>query len=434
MKEKIREALKALPAENINQDGWIVIGKALKQEGFPCETWMEWCRGDGRRDPELCESYWKGFEKDGKYDGSVVIRMARLLGRLPPEEAEEEEKSDRDNDGLPYAVTLSDYKENAPVLSEELIKGVLRKGHKMLLSGSSKAGKSFLLMELCVAIAEGFSWLGFPCRKGRVLYVNLEIDPAAAIHRFLKIYRSLGITADHMDDIVLWNLRGMALPMDQLVWPLIRRLKETNCDAVVIDPIYKVLMGDENRATDMALFCNQFDRICAATGCSVITCHHHSKGAQGGKKAMDRASGSGVFARDPDAQLDVIELELTPEMRSLAKDGATAWRLEGSLREFPAFTPVNFWYEYPLHRPDLIGILATASSDGEEDCKTAHRNKRADTVRSAFDACKKNGTATVEDMANHAKVSQRSMREWLKENGGEFARDKGTVTRRDTAG
>ena len=42
-------------------------------------------------------------------------------------------------------------------------------------------------MELCISIAEGAAWLGFPCKRGRVLYVNLEIDPASCINRFLKI-------------------------------------------------------------------------------------------------------------------------------------------------------------------------------------------------------------------------------------------------------
>ena len=48
-------------------------------------------------------------------------------------------------------------------------------------------------MELCIALAEGKPWLGFPCKKGRVLYVNLEIDPASAINRFLKIYDALSL-------------------------------------------------------------------------------------------------------------------------------------------------------------------------------------------------------------------------------------------------
>ena len=75
-----------------------------------------------------------------------------------------------------------------------------------------------------------------------------------------------------------------------------------------------------NSASDMEAFCNQFDRICTAAGCAVIYWHNHSKGAQGMKKAMDRASGSGVFARDPDAQLDIIELEMTEEVQCHAAE------------------------------------------------------------------------------------------------------------------
>lgn len=51
----------------------------------------------------------------------------------------------------------------------------------------------------------------------------------------------------------------------------------------MIDPIYKVITGDENSASEMANFCNQFDKIAEATGASVIYAHHHSKGAQGSK-------------------------------------------------------------------------------------------------------------------------------------------------------
>ena len=180
-------------------------------------------------------------------------------------------------DELPDMEALAAYMDNPPTLPEELIAGILRRGHKMLVSGSSKAGKSFLLMELCIAIAEGIPWLGFPVRKGRVLYVNLEIDPASAINRFFKIYEALGLKPRHAADILLWNLRGHAVPLDQLVPKLVRRVRDMNLDAIVLDPIYKVITGDENNASDMGAFCNQFDRICTETGCSAIYCHHHSK-------------------------------------------------------------------------------------------------------------------------------------------------------------
>lgn len=107
---------------------------------------------------------------------------------------------------LPELEQLDVLLAHKPELPEELIKGILRNGHKMLISGPSKAGKSFLLMELAIAITEGRRWLGFPCRKGRVLYVNLEIDRASCIHRFANIYNALGIHNPCTDRLVLWNL------------------------------------------------------------------------------------------------------------------------------------------------------------------------------------------------------------------------------------
>ena len=157
---------------------------------------------------------------------------------------------------LPEPIRLSDV-ETPPPKPPELIRGILRRGHKMLIAGPSKAGKSFLLIELAIAIAEGSTWLGFSCAQGKVLYVNLEIDPASCIDRFITIYGKLGFSPPHTDNIVIWNLRGHALPLDRLVPILVRRMKDEQFAAVIIDPIYKVITGDENNASDMGAFCNQ---------------------------------------------------------------------------------------------------------------------------------------------------------------------------------
>jgi len=325
-------------------------------------------------------------------------------------------------DELPGMVALDAYKDNPPKLPEELIKGILRCGHKMLISGPSKAGKSFALMELCIAIAEGKSWLGFPCKKGRVLYVNLEIDPASCIMRFMKIYEALGWQKKHMDDIIVWNLRGHAVPLDKLVPKLIRRVHDQHFDAIIVDPIYKVITGDENNASDMALFCNQFDKICTSTGCATIYCHHHSKGAQGAKKAMDRASGSGVFARDPDAQLDLTPLEMTDDLKNYVQDGsATAWRLESNLREFPNVTPVNFWFEYPIHRVDDTDQLHNAFAEGSPMGNLAKSRKytraedRRASIETAFQVLSMSPPVTVQSIADYLELTNRCVRDRLNE-------------------
>lgn len=342
------------------------------------------------------------------------------------------------NDNLPEFESLSDCWNDMPDLAPCLIDGILRQGHKMLIAGPSKAGKSFALIELCIAIADGRKWLQWQCAKGRVLYVNLELDRASCLHRFKDVYEAMQWPIASIGNIDIWNLRGKSLPMDKLAPKLIRRAMKQNYIAVVIDPIYKIITGDENSADQMAAFCNQFDKVCTELGCAVIYCHHHSKGAQGGKKSMDRASGSGVFARDPDAMLDLVELELPQEvieqqqnaaatkawlewirlreptlMDKISQDdecspaalerivrnnlplwmcegamnhvqrvrevaGAyTGWRVEGTLREFPKFKPVNLWFRYPVHQLDDSGILGDLDADGTEPkWKRAHQVRR----------------------------------------------------------
>ena len=394
-----------------------------------------------------------------------------------------------ETDELPDTENLAADWESLPPLADPLIFGVLRKGHKMLLAGPSKAGKSFALIELCIAIAEGKPWLGqFSCAQGKVLYINLELDRASCLHRFKDVYTALGLAPDNLKNIDIWNLRGASVPMDKLVPKLIRRAQKKGYTAVILDPIYKVITGDENSADQMAKFCNQFDLVCRALDCAVIYCHHHSKGAQGGKRSMDRASGSGVFARDPDAMLDMTELVPTDAIReqlhnkaacrvikamldkrghadaygpddalsrhrmlTIAKeklgladlraidadvtaaekmaDGMTAWRIEGTLREFARFDPVNLWFDYPVHKPDsglledlqpdsdfrTLGSRGAAKRWGDKGKVTKDKKAELDT---AFEACMMDGKVTVYSMAEYMGLKPDTVRRRLKADGG----------------
>ncbi|MEG0270778.1 MAG: AAA family ATPase, partial [Clostridia bacterium] len=258
-------------------------------------------------------------------NGMPQYIVARNMGKASY--AEWREWIDSVSDTLPDPESMADVWDNLPELSPTLIAGILRQGHKMLLAGPSKAGKSYSLIELCIAIAEGKSWFGWPCTLGSVMYVNLELDRASCLHRFKDVYAALGYAPEHLRNIDIWNLRGKSLPMDKLAPKLIRRASKKGYIAIVIDPIYKIITGDENSADQMAQFCNQFDMVCTQLGCAVIYCHHHSKGGQSAKRSMDRASGSGVFARDPDALLDMIELDVSDALRKAQADKAecAAW-------------------------------------------------------------------------------------------------------------
>ena len=399
------------------------------------------------------------------------------------------------NDDLPDFESAADFWNDLPELSPPLINGVLRQGHKMLIAGPSKAGKSYALIELCAAIAEGREWLGWQVAQGRVLYVNLELDKASCEHRFVDIYKALGWKPDNLRNIDIWNLRGKSVPMDKLAPKLIRRAAKRKYIAIIIDPIYKVITGDENSADQMAHFCNQFDKVCTELGCAVIYCHHHSKGAQGAKRSMDRASGSGVFARDPDALLDLIELGL-PEalikeeqnkavcnicydllvrsgksggisqddmvtakaMREHVRNALSgdslrqaeesisaaeklaeshsAWRIEGTLREFPKFPPVNVWFDYPIHRIDMSGVLKDIQLDApaqpwqrnfsKKKSDKERKDERKESIETAYNACNLDGKVTLKDLAEYTGKSEDTVRRYIKEHGG-FWIDDGEV-------
>lgn len=388
------------------------------------------------------------------------------------------------NDDLPEPESMASVWDNLPELSPPLIHDVLRQGHKMLLAGPSKAGKSFALIELCCAIAEGRKWFDWQCAQGKIMYVNLELDRASCLHRFKDVYQSLNWQPHNLNNIDIWNLRGKAIPMDKLAPKLIRRAQKKNYIAIIIDPIYKVITGDENSADQMASFCNQFDRVCTELGAAVIYCHHHSKGTQGQKRSMDRASGSGVFARDPDVLLDLIELDLTEDLIKQQENNAvcrvcqtwlikhvkdwdkevsqdalcsekellpacdkllgpqlyqdmlkdvyaarqavqqrTAWRIDGTLREFPKFKPVDLWFDYPTHSVDHVGVLKDQEAEGDKppwqramEKRKPKEKKQKDikiSTENAYDNCSFDGEVTLKNMAEYLTLTEKAVRNRL---------------------
>jgi RecA-family ATPase len=445
-----------------------------------------------------------GIERNGKKQFIVDSNIGKANW------AEWHEWIEGVNDDLPDPESLTDYWDNMPQLAPPLIHGLLRQGHKMLMAGPSKAGKSFTLIELCIAIAEGIKWLAWQCTQGKVLYVNLELDRASALHRFKDVYQALGLTARNLDNIDIWNLRGKTVPMDKLAPKLIRRAAKKGYIAVIIDPIYKVLTGDENSADQMAHFTNQFDKVATELGASVIYCHHHSKGSQGGKKSMDRASGSGVFARDPDALIDLVELDITEALLkqeenkavcavyqryfekhnptylrdSVSQDDVlsakamedharraiydteqaaaqeeirrtleavrirSAWRVEGTLREYPKFAPVNMWFQYPIHRVDDVGSLKDIDPEGDapawqkatfkrKDKAKEQRRSKADEFADAVANCSMGEPPTVKDLqewfsSTGKEIPERTIRSWVTKYGFKIDRNNGnTVVKSD---
>ncbi len=242
---------------------------------------------------------------------------------------------------LQYCVDFADVQDDPPELPPLLIHDILRCGEKMLISGPSKAGKTWFLIQMALDISTGHAWYGYQCEKAPILYLNLELKTNAFRKRIIDVSQRLGLRVDYKIFHVV-NLCDLEKQykddLGRLIFSIIELARAIKARAIFIDPIYKCGLEDENSAKDVSKFCRLLDEMTDETGAAVIYCHHFSKGLQYEKNAIDRASGSGVFARDADAIVTLSELE--------APDG---YRIEATLRGFKRPGPLSIRFEHPLH-------------------------------------------------------------------------------------
>lgn len=218
----------------------------------------------------------------------------------------------------------------------EIIAGLLHQGTKAILGGGSKSFKTWVQLDAAISVAAGIPWMGMDTIASRVLYVNFEIQDVFFQDRVRVVSKARGIPVP--DNLEILGLRGKSAPYDFILPKIIDRIKSSGYKLVIIDPIYK-LYGDtdENSAGDVAKLLNMIEGVCVTTKAAVAFGAHYSKGNQAGKESIDRVSGSGVFARDPDTIVSFTKHE---------ENGCFV--IEPILRNLPPVDPFVVRWKFPL--------------------------------------------------------------------------------------
>ena len=304
------------------------------------------------------------WEASGELEEIVSAGKLAKAGKRAPMEPRE--------DGLPPIMHPCDFVERPPVVPPDAIKGVLRRGSKMLLAAGSKSWKSWVLLDLALSIATGYEWLGFEVEQGKALFVNFELQDYEIWDRVKHIVsaRRMGSKLGHSEELKrslgLWNLRGKVASLSTLIEPLIQEVKKGGYTMVIIDPVYNA-MGelDENCAADVNALMIQFESIAACeTRPAVVFAHHFAKGNAMDKQSIDRMSGSGVWARNPDAVMSLTK----PAMVKVGKGRDATLEapshdidLEMSLRAHAPVKPSKlFWGGYHFSRQAAEASSETA--------------------------------------------------------------------------
>jgi RecA-family ATPase len=127
---------------------------------------------------------------------------------------------------LPAIVDAASFLQERIEPPPELVAGVLHQGSKLAFAGGSKTFKTWTLIDLAFGIATGEPWLSFKTKKGRVLIVNFEIQPAFFQDRIKAVEDAKHVKlAPGMLD--LWNLRGHSAGYGSLFPRIIERVKDS---------------------------------------------------------------------------------------------------------------------------------------------------------------------------------------------------------------
>lgn len=222
----------------------------------------------------------------------------------------------------------------------EIISGILSRGEKGELAGGSKAYKTWTLIHQALAVASGQPWWGFPTQANNVIFLNLEIPQPFFEERVRVVAAAIDLEIPNTFHV--WHLRRAKLGERSRWIAFLAELKE-QCTFIAnpyltSDPIYKLLGGkNENAAGDVQLLLEQLDDMIETVDGANFFGHHFSKGNQSGKEAIDRASGSGVFQRDPDSIFTMTAHE---------KEGC--FTVDAILRNHPPIDPFVVQWSYPV--------------------------------------------------------------------------------------
>jgi len=173
---------------------------------------------------------------------------------------------------VPFSKVLRE----APEVSY-LVDKIITTGTSAVLGGAPGDGKSWLMMELAIAVATGTPFMGeFETKGGSVLVIDSENSLPLLRRRGLKLLRGRGLPETGELDIEYLVSSGMNLSDPRHVVGLEGLLEDHSPVLVLIDSLVRVHRASENSATEMAAVFGEIKRLVDAFG-SVFLFTHHSR-------------------------------------------------------------------------------------------------------------------------------------------------------------
>lgn len=302
---RILNAMEFLTTTKVGSGLWIdpyhnylELGMALhascKDKSAALRVWkrLSACSSFWAGDPAAaeaeCDVKWLTF---GNYSGQTVtlgtiVHKARAVGWTPALAVSAPSRF--------KLKTIAEVLQQPP--PQWLIQKVVQAKSLTVIFGSSNAGKSFLVLDMALAIARGVEWFGRKVQSGIVVYLAIEGLQRNRLAAYMKHHQIAQPPSNFLLVDVPVNLRNRTdQPVDaqQLIQTVRAQLGDATVSAVIIDTLNQALQGgEENSSEDMGAFIANVNEFRSALGCAVLVVHHAGKDRDRGARGHSSLKGA----------------------------------------------------------------------------------------------------------------------------------------------
>lgn len=258
---------------------------ATKGEGR--QEFIDWCMGDGNYRGQEWKVGRRWDSLHAERDEAVTTATLQMFlsevggGIAPPDAAEDfevwdEVESEEERSRWNF-LSLDDVESLPP--PRWLVPGVLTEGSLAAIYGAPESGKSFLAVDMSMAIAGGIDWHGRRVERGGVLYIAAEGAPGLG-KRFRAWKADRCAQGRRFDLHLMRDDLNLAAEKDGGMRAFVQAVTDElgPLRLIVIDTLNQTAAGaDENSAKDMGRYIASMKRLRDATGAAVVVLHHSGK-------------------------------------------------------------------------------------------------------------------------------------------------------------
>lgn len=277
---------------NMGRDDWIKVGMAIHHETDGSMEglmlWDEWSAKSGEKyagidDLKVC---WRSFHDT---PNAVTVGMLRQGASATPEDfpVVDDEPDDpwdvvaQERAARFNLVHASEYAKREP--PEWIIEDVLPKADLAMIYGESGVGKSFVALDMGLAIATGLEWGDKKVEKQTVIWIAAEAAGSMAV-RTRAYAHEKGMQLENADLWVIGETPALMNTEDAVA--LTEAVKAKEPGLIIVDTLAAASMGaNENSGEDMNIVIGTCRMLHDKTGALVLLVHHTgkdlSKGARG---------------------------------------------------------------------------------------------------------------------------------------------------------